>query len=75
MSEKTEDKCPECGKFLKKIDLLCPGCGTRTKGFPTEENIHCINCGKKIPPKKIEPKKQWKKTNIISHCPYCGTNY
>jgi DNA-directed RNA polymerase subunit RPC12/RpoP len=77
MNEKNNNKCPECGTFLKKIDLLCPTCGARPKDLPMEEH-KCGHCGKIIPTKKIDPDKpdrQSENTKIISHCPYCGTNY
>jgi DNA-directed RNA polymerase subunit RPC12/RpoP len=64
-------KCPQCGKFIKKLASLCPYCGARTATPPDKGGFFCKNCGKRIPIKNIGPNKK-NYIGTTSHCPYCG---
>jgi hypothetical protein len=31
-----EEKCPSCGKFIKKLAAICPYCGAKPADLPKE---------------------------------------
>jgi len=69
--ENNDIKCPECGRFIRKLASMCPYCGAKTVVFPEKAGIICRNCGKKILPKNIRSNKS-DNVSYTSHCPYCG---
>ncbi len=69
--ENRDIKCPHCGKFIRKLASICPYCGAKPVNPPDKGGFICRNCGKKIPPKNIQPHKK-NYSSAISRCPYCG---
>jgi len=60
-TEDPEKKCPECGRFVKKLATLCPYCRAKTVEDPGKPLSQCKRCGKKIARQE-------------ERCPYCGEN-
>jgi len=69
--EDRDIRCPGCGKFIRKLALICPYCGAKPAVPPNKGEFICRNCGKRIPPKNIQPDKK-DYISIINRCPYCG---
>lgn len=58
--QKSERRCPECGRVIPEDAKVCPYCGKKFKSHFEEE-------------KEEETKKQLKeKTKSPKHCPECG---
>ena len=34
--KKEETKCPNCGRFVKKLEAICPYCGIRPVDLPED---------------------------------------
>ncbi len=62
MNEKDpEKKCPDCGRFVKKLATLCPYCLAKTVEDPEKSVTQCKSCGRDI-------------ASEVDRCPYCGEN-